>query len=183
MSAQDVREDLKAYLDGELAEDRAAEVRRAIEEDSSLLGQAEFLQRIGSSLQSMNMGPEPTGGEVARTVSLTPKRRWLSAPLGIAAAVACLLIGIVVVRGLNRMIVKRISFSTWSEETAPDSVAPADLKEGQAPTGLERQTLKSKDEGIRPSMPAAAESLDRAVVRTGTLSLRVANLEQSEGKI
>ncbi|MGI8923729.1 MAG: DUF4349 domain-containing protein [Fimbriimonadales bacterium] len=182
MSTQGIREDLKAYLDGELPEERAAEVRHAIEFDPSLREETESFGRIGDSLRNMTIGPEPRGAEAARAASVTQKKWWLTASAGIAAAAACLLIAMVVVRGVDRGM---------SETAAPDLASEVDLKEqqGKAPAG----TLLSEDIVGRPlktlggaAPEATVESpraeADRAVVRTGNLSLRVANLKQSETK-
>ena len=46
------REDIKAYIDGELTEARAAEVRSAIDADPTLRDEYEFMKGLSSQIQS-----------------------------------------------------------------------------------------------------------------------------------
>ncbi len=91
-----IRDDLKAYLDGELSESRAAEVRAALESDPNLRKEADRIQAISKTLQLANLDFAPVGldktlgalKQAAVKPSLSPWRMggWVLAG-GVAAAV------------------------------------------------------------------------------------------------
>lgn len=58
-----IREDLKAYLDGELAPERAEEVRGAIEADPAMQLEVQFMKLLGASIREASPLPPVQGGE------------------------------------------------------------------------------------------------------------------------
>ncbi|MCW5941223.1 MAG: DUF4349 domain-containing protein [Fimbriimonadaceae bacterium] len=70
-----VRDDLKAYLDGELAPERAAEVARAIETDPVLREEVEFMRALGFEIRRLAKDPGVEGLEGA--LSRAGRRRFL----------------------------------------------------------------------------------------------------------
>ncbi|MES1227991.1 MAG: zf-HC2 domain-containing protein, partial [Armatimonadota bacterium] len=70
----DIREDLKAYLDGELSPERAEEVRLALLQDEDLRQEYEFMKLLTKEIQSSAKEHGVTGEEVV-TVKIAPKPR------------------------------------------------------------------------------------------------------------
>ncbi|MCH8275520.1 MAG: DUF4349 domain-containing protein [Armatimonadetes bacterium] len=94
MSNDDIRQDLKAFLDGELLAERAGEGRAALEADPSLREEAEFMKRLTGSFHAMTEGPEatPEASKAATARASGPgwkvlRRRWVLAVAGVGAAV------------------------------------------------------------------------------------------------
>lgn len=82
----DVRDELKAYLDGELPEGRAAEIAKAIEADPLLQQEAQMLRDIGEGIREIAAAPPAMGFE--RTLTAVSRRRpWFTRwPTMVAAA-------------------------------------------------------------------------------------------------
>ncbi|MCC6403724.1 MAG: DUF4349 domain-containing protein [Fimbriimonadaceae bacterium] len=83
------REDIKAYLDGELTPDQAAVVERLLASDSDAQAEAQKFREIGESLRSLARGSAARGLEetIAR---VTKPKRVLWPVAGAVAAVALL---------------------------------------------------------------------------------------------
>jgi hypothetical protein len=84
-----LRDDLKAYLDGELAPERMAEMRDAIDRDPALAREAEELASIGRGLRSAEVYPAAVGLEDTLKALEHHQRRpfwvWI-APVAVAAS-------------------------------------------------------------------------------------------------
>lgn len=61
----EIREDLKAFVDGELAPERMDEVRRAVEADPALQQEVEYMRLLGMEIRRMAAEPEIVGKEAA----------------------------------------------------------------------------------------------------------------------
>jgi hypothetical protein len=91
-----IREDLKAYIDGELDATRAAEVRAALESDPQLREEADQLKLLSQEIRQFAAEPQVFGLE--RTLhALRPRRPWWRSPArlsfaGVAGALAVLTI-------------------------------------------------------------------------------------------
>ncbi len=95
-----IRDDLKAYLDGELSEERAAEVRAALDSDPALRDEAKRLKAISDTLRTANVEYAPVGlertlealqtGRRSRPTSSIFKLRWV-----LASAAGVMIIGTV----------------------------------------------------------------------------------------
>ncbi len=84
-----LRDDLKAYLDGELPPPRMAEMREAIERDPDLAREANLLRAIGEGIRSAAPQPAPAGlEETLAALNRGARRPWwvLAAPMAVAAA-------------------------------------------------------------------------------------------------
>ncbi|MBZ0214065.1 MAG: hypothetical protein K8H99_09720 [Nitrospirae bacterium] len=78
-----IREDLKAYLDGELSPQRMEEVRAALEADPALREELEFMRLMGFEIKRMAAEPHVAGVEGAlgrlrgfRWPPFASDRRW-----------------------------------------------------------------------------------------------------------
>lgn len=74
----DIKNDLKAYLDKELSPERMEEVRLAIEQDPALKEEAEFYQLLSRSIFSAAKTPEVSGMDnaVSKTLKATEKKKF-----------------------------------------------------------------------------------------------------------
>lgn len=97
----DIRDDLKAYLDGELSPERADEVRLALDAHPELQQEMQMLKKISLSLKAAQ--PDPVAGkeETLRAVSRPEPRRRLRVPNYVLAAAACALVGLIILPQLR----------------------------------------------------------------------------------
>ena len=89
------REDIKAYIDGELTEARAAEVRSAIDADPALREEYEFMKGLSSQIQSSAKSAPVLGYEKVKAAVAGKRRfkvRWVE---GLVAAAAVTILGVV----------------------------------------------------------------------------------------
>lgn len=80
-----VREDLKAYVDGELSPERAEEVRLAVEADTALQQEVQFMKLLSDNIREEAVEPEVIGAEKALELARKPRRRfplWLGYAAG-----------------------------------------------------------------------------------------------------
>ena len=86
------RDELKAYLDGELSPAQADAVRKALDQDPSLQLELDDMKRISASLKAMAR-PVETSDSAIPSFSLppSPRRRLVLHPVGWAAVAACAL--------------------------------------------------------------------------------------------
>jgi anti-sigma factor RsiW len=169
----EIRHDLKAYLDGELSEERASEVMAALASDPELRQEADFMNRLTQSFQSLSQGPAPVGAEKALP---RRNRRWVL-PLAAAAA------SVFVVAVISSRLLPSVERSRAAGESATLSKAPADAagaEYGRAPL-KEEVVAPNSPEPARP--PASALDYSRAVVRTATLTVKVQDAEQDEARV
>lgn len=132
-----MRDDLKAFVDGELAPSREDEIRKAIETDQSLKAEVDELQRLSQSIRVFADVPAPVGLE--RTLrAVRPKSPWWSPNTSSgrlawgACALVLLAIGFsVVLPRLSSQGSRSDSMSVYAERTAV-STTPADTAEGLA---------------------------------------------------
>ena len=74
----DVRDELKAYLDGELPEGRAAEIAKAIEADPLLQQEAQMLRAIGEGIREIAAAPPAMGFERTMMAVTRHRRPWFT---------------------------------------------------------------------------------------------------------
>ncbi len=125
----DIREDLKAYVDGELSEARAAEVEAAIAADPELAQEAEFMKMLGFEIRRTAVEPEVAGRAIAIEKVRNPRgfrmMKWSSWPFAMQAAAAIVLVS----------MVGTVTFPVFStkgaNETALASRAPASVAAGE----------------------------------------------------
>lgn len=187
----DVREDLKAYLDGEISPERAEEVRKAIERDPELQQEVQFMNILTGHIKSASSSPSPSGLEATvgkLKPSLSRRRTARIMQLGLAAACVVAL-GFVLIPIFAQS--KSSAKSTRADLSAGASVpmdgfakAPAEL-DWERRGGGGADSAKAKTES-RPSLdeeagevtsaaPSTAPSfpIDRPVIRTADLGLLV----------
>jgi len=90
----DIRDDLKAYLDGELSPARADEVRQAVEANPELQQEMLMFSKITSSFKAVQPAPTAAAGakeEVLKKVASKPKLKWFGLPRPIIVVAACAL--------------------------------------------------------------------------------------------
>lgn len=75
-----LRDDLKAFVDGELSGERAAEISAALNSDPELAAEADELRRLSTEIQAFAEVPAPVGLERALR-AVRPRLPWWS-PLG-----------------------------------------------------------------------------------------------------
>lgn len=195
----DIREDLKAWIDGELGEARAEEVRQAVEADPVLQQEVEYMKLLGFEIRRAAVEPQIVGrAEVIGRLKQPANSglfRFLFRNRLLVGAAATLFVGVICFSMLNRgplggrMLGEAAEGGTAA--IAPGNVAaPADdAAETEMPAhaggGAESFKAKSaspkiegRDSGIAESKAPAtitpAPMLDnRLVIKNADLSVRV----------
>lgn len=144
-----LREDLKAYLDGELSPQRMEEIRAALEADPALREELEFMRLMGFEIKRMAAQPHVTGVEGAlgrlrgfRWPSFVRDRRWVLAGSALTVCVAV------------------VAVSQFSGRLARDSDATASIP---ASGGLAFEGMEAK----RPLELHEAEAMQMDKGRSG----------------
>lgn len=149
------REDLKAYLDGELSPERSEQMRLAIAADPELQAEADSFRRISSDLQEMAQIP-PIHGLDQALARISPSRPWLTSRISWAMpSVFCLAVAFGMSLLPGRPSLVRPEISAASEDR---------------PVAAERD-LKAKSESA--AARASASEIDQDAMRDQrTKSLR-----------
>lgn len=169
-----IREDLKAYVDGELSPERALEVAKAIEHDPDLQQEVEFMRSLTLSLRSLK--------REAVTPSSRPiltQRRRPKLPVWSYAAGALLLFAAIGL--LNRPTLQRSLLGADREASSPvpSRQAPKeamDWEAGSTPpaTSAPMDSATESDGYAGSDRPAiAVPGSDREVIRRADLNLEV----------
>jgi len=194
-----IRDDLKAYLDGELTAVRAAEVRDAIAQDEALRAEVEEMQRISKSIKNAAKDVPVTGAENVIGGMRSHRRfKWRPALAGIAGVAALVLAAGIIGPRLMPLSQSEAEVAT----TASPTMKSMDLSQTDSP-GRFREEAKAEtnaDESFESKMPAdpsngaqAASSIDRRsttipdnvmdpnrlVIRSGSLGVRVKDVRQA----
>ena len=88
----DIREDLKAFLDGELSPSRAAEVQTAVDSDPALQQEVEFMKALGFEIKKMKHEPAVAGVEATMTALKRKPRAWWMRPEPYVASAVCVIL-------------------------------------------------------------------------------------------
>lgn len=200
-----IREDLKAYLDGELTAERSEEVRLALEQDESLRAEVADMQKITQSLKSSSK-EIPADGYQQTMVKIKPAGRssWIRV-LGYAGGLAAIvlaagLIGPIFMPGSGdaEVAMKRMAETVASSPNAESSPSeefkseaempatsqpPADFDgRGGASMSMRDQT-SSKAKATSESRPVTSgDSLldpNRLVIRNGSLGVKVKDVRRA----
>lgn len=194
---QDTREDLKAYLDGELEPERAQKVRAAIEQDETLREEAEFMSLISASLRKLRPRREAIDEmaeiavrKVARPRSSLMRIGWAwsgAAVLLIAGLFAWL--SLVNPKGSSQSVEPKPTAHSpdflSSEHPARDQAAPTLDFPGpseRAEAGAEPLPLGEGSAATRPS-ESHVSILERNIVWRGELVLRVVSVEKARDEV
>lgn len=185
----DIREDLKAYLDGELAEDRAREVESALAADPTLREEADLMKAMSETLKVMASEPTVAGAEET-LARVRRRRRWNIGQLATIGGSICLaLIAIGIVRmgggaGDTASMTRSVSFES-ADAPAPASEAPGrELAASNMPAEVGAGADKAKGGEFRvsngsPNIPAGSGAVDDMIavnpilIKTATLGLKV----------
>ncbi len=159
-----VRENLKAFLDGELPEDQAAEVRRALEQDATLRQELEDMRMLGLEIRKAAAHPDPVGVEEAIGRIATPVRPWVRRPMLALSGIAALALLIAMVGLLNR---------ARGDTPAAESAAGADLAvKSFAPMAESSVGAPGRAGEEIAAYGAAGVFPERMVVRTADIRLK-----------
>lgn len=193
-----IREDLKAFVDGELTPERAAQVRAAIDADPELRREVTFMKILSKSIQEAAQEPTPSGMEDAlRAVSSTQARPWLFArtPLQYvaAAAVVCLLAVVFFpIFAQSKYSAKNsaeVAASKMPATAPPPMVERLDGSVAAGPAGAPAVEGRAMDAEVAKSYRAGEIARDgtvmpefgpRSIVRTADLSVRVKSAAEAQ---
>lgn len=167
-----IRDDLKAYLDGELTEERAAEVRAALEKDPELRREADEIKALGDTLKTANIeyvavGLENTLVALQRASKPQPifrvaKYRWL-----FAGAAGLLIIGTLVIPFMEKGRMSGVAYSpmpTGGAALKRDVMTPSEMpaeEKTQAPMAQVQAQAKS----ARPGEEFDADTADQVTLQ------------------
>ncbi len=190
----DLREDLKAYIDGELEPGRAEQIRVALETDETLRKEEEFMRSLGRSFASLRPTSEasPQSAEKSAASFIRKRRSILGSPWVWAGACSILLI-VVLARPLIQSAQSELSgsdspspfpaASSSGNASPPAPEAPAvggatDMHESEPG----RITPQPEESSISAAPPGPA-GFTRALIRTGSLTLRVESVDATRDEI
>lgn len=149
-----VREDLKAYLDGELTPERASEVARAIESDPGLREEVEFMRALGFEIRRVakDSGVEGMEGALAKVnrrrlfPNLPPVARWSFG--GAAVILLAAMMIPVLLRGQRESDAARSAEQdmAWASSATPASAPMPAESAGEYP--------RNARVGLKSEMPA-----------------------------
>lgn len=137
-----IREDIKAYIDGELSEARAEQVRDAIASDASLREEYEAMQSMTTSLKGIARQPVIIGAEKAMQASrVGVGKSWKMALL----TAGCL------------VVFASILIPVFDKSNRPSEMMASEMKEIPMTAGAPGEPTKSVDGGdfIDSAMPAS----------------------------
>lgn len=192
-----IREDLKAFIDGELDEPRNAEVRAAIERDPELEREIALLRAIGDEIRAM--APEPVAKGLERTLDSLRSRSTGWRPPRItrlAAAVGLpLLLGAALFITIRPSLSSKVSDSraevalskspaTGSEDWADTAVQePGAPLSRENPDGRETRVESKLESPADSTLPApSSTSVDKRIVKTAQLAFRVSDALKAAAK-
>lgn len=176
------RDDLKAFVDGELPPLRMAEIQDAIDRDPALAAEVEEIRGIGYLFTQMREDVVPVGlEETLARLQKRPARRWsFGVPLAVAAASVAVVILIGPLRSkfseadsATLALKARSDFSSTAPEAAPMSAAPPEVAVAPSvvKTAPKAETLSMKSQ----STTRSDSSANSAVPATKGLSRDVPN--------
>jgi hypothetical protein len=187
-----VRDDLKAYVDGELDAVRMEQVRKALAEDPELAREAEALRQIGAAIRRHARRPEAAGAAEAlrRLEAPRPRVPWRGLSLAVAGVAVLMVAVLAVVRPgaqdageLAAPAAREPANLTMEAPAAPPAVGP-DMHQMAVPPGREAVAGEVAHEpGAAPPLGTvidqAVAARDRLIVRNGSLFVRVADVRKA----
>lgn len=186
-----IRDDLKAYVDGELSPERAAEVRAAVEADPALLQEVEFMKALGFEIKRLAKDPQPVGYEsTMKAVGRKRKIWWSPANLAVAAVAVLFVVGGAAVlfptfaqsKYSARRMSRDESVATTSASRMPDAMGTeskggfAGRGAGEEPADGTSATGKADYGDVSPPPAAAAAPMrpqEYAKKETGTTTFGI----------
>lgn len=205
----DIREDLKAYLDGELSPERAGQIEQALAESQELREEADFYRMLSNSIASHAKAIPVEGLDKAVDRAVQKPSFWRTWLVPIAAGAVVLMLGGVMTSAIQessqRPQAKSASGNAvtlaGSAEYAPASAPPSEFSPpgiGGPPAagaiGDAAKGVGGAGSAMRTRSAAAAESAaaplrsvpsileNRQVIRTASISLRVKDVAGSRSQ-
>ena len=205
MNKEEIRQDLKAFIDGELSQERTQHIKEAVENDPELQKELEFMKKISFSLKELKHGPQPTGFEKISHKINYPKKSLLSWQM--KSAIAVVFLAVISVASIpilfkNSSVELENSVSEYSEDSVFDMKGDKPREQSEEPsTGpsgrsspqyeFDAKSIKenSSDYELREPNRTASElardsyTTQREIIRTASLTLLVDKIEASEKTI
>jgi len=183
----DIRENLKAYLDGELSAAEFEAVQRAVEADPQLQKECDQMKFISNSLRASSQS-QPAPGKQAvldQFASQKAKRPWWRQPWGYAlAGVSCLLLAMVMfpVFAQSRVAAKKLA--PWSRTATSGAVSAtppaASFESNKDMSAKVGDESISSERAVATPEPASVPNLNRDIVKTGAISITVVDVIQAQ---
>lgn len=185
------REDLKAYLDGELSESRAEEVRLALERDHDLREEYTFMKLLTKEIQSTIKEPEVKGVDGARAA--VKRKPWFLKPpaLVVQCVAAFFIIGVVGSKIVPRLGARgNVVAAEVSTDRATGRAMPEKAKEALDAAPMEERAPAHSAVEQKAAAPARTPDASppplsvpnvtqRDVVKTGSLGVKVKDAKQA----
>jgi len=173
MSCSEIREDLGAYLDGELDAARRSELASHLDSCADCRAELERLRRLSGLLRGLpqERAPEGLARRIVGALALGSWRGWTGA-LGAAAAIAlAAVVGLTVTRESSRApaIEAPTRSAAEAEDTAPLVRKPSAVEGTEAAAEAERQELAAtRDADARPpALPEQVSPREKIAPETG----------------
>lgn len=189
----DIRENLKAYLDGELSAAEFEVVQRAVEADPQLQKECDQMKFISNSLRAYSPVATPSDAEASKAsikVQTTKKRSiWRSRGFALAVAGAgCLMLAAIIFPTFAQVKEARKDTAAMATRNAMDKAPHIEFSQATESASDEAPTASSKDllrdqSKVASSVPPATPSIggiNRDIVKTGAISITVVDVIQAQ---
>lgn len=190
-----IRDDLKAFIDGELDATRHAEVAQAIASDTELQSEVEAMRILGLEIQRVGLNAQPVGLEQALSAIGPRKMRW---PLRLGLAIPVILVTTLALNNMARRpvgdsaeamaepaMMKGKALSDYSGGGFTSGAADADRAKEESPAfatppsdGVDK--FRDTEAKSLAQTHRAGEANARAVIRSATMELRVENVATAQ---
>ena len=178
-----IRENLKAYIDGELSNEEMRQIDQAVEGDPVLKKELEELRAISQTIQSMGVQPQVQGYESTRD-RLAPKRvptGFLWKALGTAAVLSVLAAFLFPVFAANQ---EPELYAEVASTSAPAASMADAMTSESAPEEAGNARKSMSDEVVYSNRAADLEApAVQHVIKTGDLELEVDYLDPTGTRI
>lgn len=192
MTTSDIRSDLKAFLDGEVAPERAREIQEAVQSQPDLRAEADFFTRLSRSLKAISASDVESRASAERLATRFERRGFLPFFRRYAwqlAAAAGILFVAVLVAPRPRSAYEQADAGRLITASPPPAGSAA-VGGGKAESSLDATSAEGElAEGrtrmgseVPPSV-AGDFQLDRMVIRTAVLRVRVENVASAEKSV
>lgn len=191
-----VREQLKAYLDGELSPQQMRQIDQELERDGTLRREFDEMRRISSTLREASLPAAVVGLEqTLKALQAKPmpvKRPWVRWAPAVALVGTCAVAAVVVFRTPTTFLGNMAEEGPIAaiKEEAPVPKAKREIATAGVPAGGEFDSAapaqsyakgRSLNQYSLPNpMVPASVGQDRFIVRTANLSLKVSNASRAK---
>lgn len=172
----EIRENLKAWIDGELPPSESEQVRAAVEGDPALAQEVRFLQLMSNEIGQIANDPQVKGQ--AETVKRVTPRRSAGLPRWVwgVGLVGCLVMGSIGFSLLN--LPNAASAPSKAKRAVEENFAGS-------PASPAIDQFRARKTEVAPSRTSSAPPVlvpDRKVIRNGSLSLVVADVSRASSE-